>query len=89
MSQLSANALAIGSIYAVVALSFEIAYEATGVVNFATGQLVTVGALIGASAITFTRANMPASYVLTIAAMAAVGIAFYFSVSSLCEANRS
>jgi branched-chain amino acid transport system permease protein len=77
--QLSMNALAIGSIYAVVALSFEIAYEATGVVNFATGQLVTVGALIGASAVAYTRANMPVSYILTFAAMAAVGIAFYFS----------
>lgn len=78
--QLFANALAIGSIYAVVALSFEIAYEATGVVNFATGQLVTIGAFVGASAIAYTHANMPASYALTFAAMLAVGIAFFVSV---------
>lgn len=77
--QLFINALAIGSIYAVVALSFEIAYEATGVVNFATGQLVTVGAFVGASAIAYTHAAMPVSYAMTFAAMAVVGIAFYYS----------
>ena len=78
-AQLFINALAIGSIYAVVALSFEIAYEATGVVNFATGQLVTVGAFVGASAIAYTQANMPVSYAMTFAAMAVVGVAFYYS----------
>jgi branched-chain amino acid transport system permease protein len=78
--QLFVNALAIGSIYAVVALSFEIAYEATGVVNFATGQLVTVGAFIGASSIAYSHANMPISYAVTFVAMAAVGIAFFATV---------
>ncbi len=78
--QLLVNALAIGSIYAVIALSFEIAYEASGVVNFATGQLVIVGALIGASAMAFTRANVPVSYVTTLAAMAVVGLAFFVTV---------
>lgn len=77
--QLFINALAIGSIYAVVALSFEIAYEATGVVNFATGQLVTVGAFVGASAIAYTRADMPVSYAMTFAAMAVVGVAFFYT----------
>jgi branched-chain amino acid transport system permease protein len=78
--QLFTNALAIGSIYAVVALSFEIAYEATGVVNFATGQLVMVGAFVGATAIAYTHADMPVSYAMTVAAMAAVGIAFFVGV---------
>jgi branched-chain amino acid transport system permease protein len=79
-AQLLVNALAIGSIYAVVALSFEIAYEATGVVNFATGQLVTIGAFVGASAIAFTGANMPVSYAMTFLAMAIVGLAFFATV---------
>jgi len=78
--QLLVNALAIGCIYAVIALSFEIAYEATGVVNFATGQLVTVGAFVGASAIAYGHGNMPVSYAMTIAAMAAVGLAFFVTV---------
>ena len=78
--QLLVNALAIGSIYAVIALSFEIAYEASGVVNFATGQLVIVGALIGASAMAFTRAEVPVSYIATLGAMAVVGLAFFVTV---------
>ena len=78
--QLLINALAIGSIYAVTAMSFEIAYEATGVVNFATGQLVTVGALVGASALAYTHGGFTVSYVATLAIMAAVGLAFFITV---------
>lgn len=78
--QLLANALAIGSIYAVTALSFEIAYEATGVVNFATGQLVVVGALVGASALAWSHADIPVSYLGTMLVMAVVGLAFFAAV---------
>jgi branched-chain amino acid transport system permease protein len=81
--QLIVNALAVGSIYAVTALSFEIAYESTGVVNFSTGQLVTAGALIGASAShVFPQgaalgAVAPFAYVVVILAMAALGLLFF------------
>ena len=83
--QLVINAIAIGSIYAVVALSFEIAYESTGVVNFATGQLVTVGALLGASAVVFAGAHFPAAqfasaYALVFVSMAVVGLLFFVGV---------
>jgi len=78
--QLLISGLAIGSVYAVIALSFEIAYEASGVVNFATGQLVTLGALIGASSMAYTKANVPVSYAGTLLAMAAVGVAFFLLV---------
>jgi branched-chain amino acid transport system permease protein len=75
--QLAVNALAVGCIYAVVALSFELAHEATGVVNFATGQLVMVGALLGTSAVVMTGANMPLSYAIVLGGMALLGLAFY------------
>lgn len=78
--QLVINAIAIGSIYAVVALSFEIAYESTGVVNFATGQLVTVGALIGASALVFTGTSFAGAYALVFLGMAVVGLLFFMGV---------
>ena len=84
--QLLVNALAIGSIYAVIALSFEIAYEATGVVNFATGQLVVAGALVGASSLAMTRSGVLAgagigvSYLGMLAVMAVVGLAFFVTV---------
>jgi len=78
--QLVINAIAIGSIYAVVALSFEIAYESTGVVNFATGQLVTVGALLGASAVVFSGAHFAAAYAMVFAGMAVAGLLFFVGV---------
>ena len=83
--QLVINAMAIGAIYAVVALSFEIAYESTGVVNFATGQLVTVGAMLGASAVLWAGAHLPglqfiSAYVMVFGGMAVVGLLFFIGV---------
>lgn len=78
--QLVINAVAIGSIYAVVSLAFTIAYESTGVVNFATGQLVTIGALLGASAVVYSGANLPATLLLVLVAMAIVGLLFFVLV---------
>lgn len=78
--QLAINALAAGCIYAVVALSVEIAYESTGVVNFAAGQLVTAGALIGLSAMAFTKSNIWPAYALVMIAMAMIGIFFLVCV---------
>ena len=82
--QLVVNAIAVGAIYAVVALSFEIAYESTGVVNFATGQLVTVGALLGASALAYSQVHFGGSFAMSYAmvfgGMAIVGLLFFVGV---------
>jgi branched-chain amino acid transport system permease protein len=78
--QLGMNALAAGCIYAVIALSFELAYESTGVVNFATGQLVTIGALVGASAATLPAIGLGGAYALTMGAMALVALVFLVAV---------
>ncbi len=78
--QLVINAIAIGCIYAVVALSFEIAYESTGVVNFATGQLVTVGALMGASSLVFSGMSFTGAYLMVFVGMAIVGLMFFVGV---------
>jgi len=86
--QLIVNAIAVGAIYAVVALSFEIAYESTGVVNFATGQLVTIGALLGASTLAYSGvhfggsalATQAASYAMVFGGMAIVGLLFFVGV---------
>ena len=82
--QLVVNAIAVGAIYAVVALSFEIAYESTGVVNFATGQLVTVGALLGASTLAYSQVHFGGSFAMSYAmvfgGMAIVGLLFFVGV---------
>lgn len=46
MLQVLVNGVATGSIYALVALGFVIVYRATGVLNFAHGELMMVGAYL-------------------------------------------
>lgn len=65
--QLTFAGLTIGSIYAVVALSFTIIFNATGVANFAQGEFVMLGGVVVASLI---AAGLP----LAVAAIAAVAI---------------
>jgi branched-chain amino acid transport system permease protein len=45
-SQLALSSLSVGSIYAIVALSLAIPFKASRVLNFAQGELVTLGAYI-------------------------------------------
>ena len=45
--QLAISGLSIGSIYALVALALVIPFKASGVLNFAQGEMVTLGAYIG------------------------------------------
>lgn len=44
--QLVASGVMLGGVYSLVALGFVIIYKSTGVINFAQGQLLAVGALI-------------------------------------------
>lgn len=46
-SQLALSGLGIGSIYALVALALVLPYRASGIVNFAQGEIVTLGAYMG------------------------------------------
>jgi branched-chain amino acid transport system permease protein len=46
-SQLAVSGLSIGSIYALVALALVLPFKASGVVNFAQGEIVTLGAYLG------------------------------------------
>lgn len=77
IAQLLLSAVAVGCVYAIIALSLELAYESTGIVNFATGQLVVIGALVSASALAYSQSNMAVSYLATFVAMAVAGVAFY------------
>src|ERR1700730_18271519 len=49
MGQLVVNGLALGSIYALVALGLLLIFNTVQVVNFAQGQLLMLGAFIGIS----------------------------------------
>ncbi|UFW51173.1 MULTISPECIES: branched-chain amino acid ABC transporter permease [Bradyrhizobium] len=75
--QLVLNGLALGSIYALIALGFVIVYTATGVVNFAAGEFVMIGTFLAVSAIVQAELPLSVSYVATLFGMAIFGLLFY------------
>ncbi len=69
------NGLVLGSIYALVALGYTMVYGILGLINFAHGDIVMVGALV---TLTVTQAlagsGLPAPVILLIAAGAAIAV---------------
>ncbi len=53
------NGLVVGSVYAVVALGYTMVYGILGLINFAHGDVLMVGALVAFTAITFFQAAIP------------------------------
>ena len=47
IGQIALNSLALGSIYALTALGFVIIFRASDVVNFAQGEMMMLGAMVG------------------------------------------
>lgn len=75
--QLTVIGLAVGSVYALVALGFIIVNEATGVVNFATGQFVMIGTFLGVTTVVQQQLPFVVAYPAAIAAMLVFGFVFY------------
>lgn len=67
--QLVVAGVVIGSIYAIVALGFTLIYKSTGVVNFAQGELLLVGAYICLQLSVEYKLNFVASFVITLVFM--------------------
>ena len=74
------NGLSIGSIYALMALGFVLVYAATGVVNFAAGQMVVVGALLGVTGATQLAMSADITILWAVLSMAALGVLFFLAV---------
>jgi branched-chain amino acid transport system permease protein len=69
------SGITMGSIYAVVAIGFSIIYNTTGIINFAQGEFVVLGALL---AITFTRIEfipLPAAILFAVIITTGIGAA--------------
>ena len=66
--------LAQGAIIAIVALGFLLIYKATGVVNFAQGDLVTLGTYIAVWASADLELPLLAAYAVAVVALFAVGV---------------
>ena len=74
LSQVVASGLTLGSIYALTALGFATIFRATGVVNFAQGELMMIGAMTALLLHKgFALAYLP-SLVLSVAACAVLGL---------------
>lgn len=72
--QLVVAGVVIGSIYAIVALGFTLIYKSTGVVNFAQGELLLVGAYICLQLSVEYKLNFVASFVITLVFMFLFGL---------------
>jgi len=69
------SGLAVGSVYALVALGFIIIFKATDVVNFAQGEMMMFGTFIAFSLLHAFNGSFLISVPLTLAAAAVLGIA--------------
>jgi len=83
--QYSLTGLSAGSLYALVALGVVLIYRSTRVLNFAHGDVATLGTFVAFSLLS-DKFSFPVALVLSLAAGAAVGITFYFVV--LVKAQR-
>lgn len=67
------SGLMTGSIYALVALGFNIIFSATGVINFAQGEFAMLGGMLASVLLTGTGLPLPLVFVLAVAAVTAIG----------------
>lgn len=76
MAQLLVVGLAMGCIYALIALGFVLIFDATGAVNFAQGDIVMLGGFIIVWMVQDTK--MPALLILVVAIVAMIAIGIFF-----------
>jgi branched-chain amino acid transport system permease protein len=71
--QLVASGVVTGGVYALIAVGFVVVYKATGVINFATGELMMIGAFLAWTAMTAAHAPFVAALLVAAVGAAAVG----------------
>ncbi|NIS62479.1 MAG: branched-chain amino acid ABC transporter permease [Proteobacteria bacterium] len=71
--QLLLNGLAIGFIYAIAALGFVMIYKSSSVLNFAHGELLTIGAFIFLTLVTWAKVPIIVAFILTLIGSFALG----------------
>jgi len=72
--QLFISGMALGCVYALIALGFVLIYKATEVINFAQGEFMMVGAFVAFSLIHFAHIPFWITVILTLLIMAAFGV---------------
>lgn len=66
------SGLSIGAVYALIALGFSIIYNATGIVNFAQGEFVMLGALAAISLLGAAHLPLPLAFLCSVVVVTVV-----------------
>lgn len=72
--QTSVTGVTLGAMYAMVGVAFVLVYNVTGVINFATGEYVMIGAMVAVS-LTALEVPLIVAFIAAVAAAALVGSA--------------
>lgn len=80
LAQYAIGGLAVGSLYALVALGIVLLYRTSRILNFAHGDMATFGTFIAFSLLTTFRWPFAAASVGSLLATAAIGAAVYFVI---------
>jgi branched-chain amino acid transport system permease protein len=72
--ELLISGIAVGSLYALIALGFVLIYKATGVINFAQGEVMMVAAFIGFHLTTRYGLSFVPAFIMTLVVVALLGV---------------
>ncbi|MBW2107597.1 MAG: branched-chain amino acid ABC transporter permease [Deltaproteobacteria bacterium] len=72
--QYAMTGLTVGSIYALVAIGFNIIYNVTEIINFAQGEFVMLGGLFMVFFATVVHITLPLAFFLTVVAVTVIGV---------------
>jgi branched-chain amino acid transport system permease protein len=86
--QLLAGGLALGAIYALVALGFVFVYRATSMINFAQGDMTTAGAFMAYWAVADLHLPILVGWLVAAVVLAVIGAVMYYALYRPL-ANRS
>jgi branched-chain amino acid transport system permease protein len=85
--QYTLSGVTIGSIYAIVAIGYNIIYNTTGIINFAQGEFVMLG---GMTAISFNQfMPLPLAILCSVIVVAAAGALLDFTIIRTLKAAYS
>ena len=72
--QYAVTGLTVGSIYALVAIGFNIIYNVTEIINFAQGEFVMLGGLFMVFFFSVTNMALPLAFLLTVSVVIVIGV---------------
>lgn len=87
LAQYLVSGLTLGSVYALVAIGFTIIFNVTGIINFAQGEFVMLGGMLGFLFI--QAANLPAPVAMLLAVLCTAAIGYVLERVAIRPARNS